>query len=162
MSFENLVSLLEKALEMELQVEDSTCGFTVSGQEDGSNPVDIILTYTPEVGSVLLFADLGEVPPEGRELFYRTLLEGNNLFEATGGATLSLDSETGHIRIQKSEDLDILSNDVEARLDRFVNAAIAWSKIIIEYSGKDDAQFEDSNAADAIPEQNTFGTFMQV
>ena len=79
MAFENLVSLLEKALEMELQVEDSTCGFTVSGQEDGSNPVDIILTYTPEVGSVLLFADLGEVPPEGRELFYRTLLEGPQL-----------------------------------------------------------------------------------
>lgn len=160
MTFENLVSILEKTLNSELQVEDSTCGFAVSDKEEGSNPLDIILTYVPEVGSVLMFTDLGEVPPEGRELFYRTLLEGNNLFQATGGATPALDSETGHVRIQKSEDLDIFSNDVEARLDKFVNAAIAWNKIILDYNGKD-THSEDS-AADDANEQHPFGGFMQV
>ncbi|MBR4251540.1 MAG: type III secretion system chaperone [Kiritimatiellae bacterium] len=46
----------------------------------------------------------GRAPPEGREALYKTLLEANDLFAGTLGATLSLNPANGRIRLQRFDD----------------------------------------------------------
>lgn len=53
---------------------------------------------------LLATADLGEVPPESREALYKTLLEANDLFAGTLGATLSLNPANGRVRLQRFDD----------------------------------------------------------
>ena len=97
MAFDEMISLLSKAIGIELQIVDGVCGFKAGEPEDDDTSVNIMISNVEERGEVLLYADLGDVPPEGREDFYRTLLEANNLFQGTGGAT---SGKLWHIRQQ--------------------------------------------------------------
>ena len=61
---------------------------------------------------MLTSADLGEVPPEGREKLYQTMLEANNMFSGTVGSTLALDAASGSARLQRYVPGDDLANNV--------------------------------------------------
>jgi DNA-binding ferritin-like protein (Dps family) len=91
MSFEDIVAVLGQAFSMELKVVQDTTVFEVVS-DDGSTKVQILLQDTGERNLVLLSADLGEVPPEGREKLFQTMLEANNMFSGTVGSTLALDA----------------------------------------------------------------------
>ncbi|MBQ5629756.1 MAG: type III secretion system chaperone, partial [Ruminococcus sp.] len=82
---------------------------------------------------VLLSADLGEPPPEGCEKLFRTMLEANNLFSGTAGATLALDQTSGRFRLQKYESPDELANDAERKLVSFIETALVWSRSIADF-----------------------------
>ena len=66
MSFEDIASVLGQAFGLELKVVQDTTVFEVVS-DDGRTKVQILLQDSGERNLVLMSADLGEVPPEGRE-----------------------------------------------------------------------------------------------
>jgi hypothetical protein len=54
--------------------------------------------YVPADSEMICFvAELGPIPSGGREEFFARLLEANFLFQATGGAALSIDQSTATV-----------------------------------------------------------------
>jgi hypothetical protein len=132
MVFEDIVAVLERAFKLELSVVQDTTVFEVAS-EDGSTKVQVLLQSVSERKLVLLSADLGEPPPEGCEKLFRTMLEANNLFSETAGATLALDQTSGRFRLQKYESPDELANDAEGKLVSFIETALVWSRSIADF-----------------------------
>ena len=132
MCFEDVVAVLGRAFKLELKVVQDTTVFEVAS-EDGGTKVQILVQNAGESGLLLLSADLGEPPPDGGERLYRTMLEANNLFAGTAGATLALDAATGRFRLQKYESPDEFSNDARAKVESFIEAALFWSRAIADF-----------------------------
>lgn len=103
--FEDIVEILGRTFGLELEVVQDTTVFDVAS-EDGGTKVRVIVQDVSERKLVLMSADLGELPPEGGERLCRTMLEANNLFEGTAGATLALDAATGRFRLLYREARD--------------------------------------------------------
>ena len=158
MTFEDMVALLNKALGLELLVEDGACGFAADDDDGGT--VNILLSDAKTLGAVLLFAELGELPPADREGLCRALLKANSLFAGTGGATLGLNPATGQVSLQRCEEADALANDAERRVTAFVETALAWKRLIADYRAND---AEKAAEAPAVPPpEGEFGSFLQV
>ena len=132
MVFEDVVAVLERAFKLELSVVNDTTVFEVAS-EDGGTKVQVLVQNVDERKLVLLSADIGEPPPEGCEILFRTMLEANNLFSGTSGATLALDPAAGRFRLQKYESPDELANDAEGRIVSFIETALVWSRSIADF-----------------------------
>ena len=132
MSFEDIVDVLGRAFGLELKVVQDTTVFEVTS-EDGGTKVQVLVQDVGERNLVLMFADLGEVPPDGVERPCRTMLEANNLFEGPAGATLALDAATGRFRLQKYESPDELANDAKEKVESFIETALFWSRAIADF-----------------------------
>ena len=132
MAFEDIVAVLERAFSLELKVVQETTVFEVAS-EDGGTKVQVLVQNVDERKLVLLSADIGEPPPEGCEKLFRTMLEANNLFSGTAGATLALDPAAGRFRLQKYESPDELANDAEGRIVSFIETALVWSRSIADF-----------------------------
>ena len=151
MSFKEMIDALGKELGVKMEIADDACAVSLAAEE--GDCVTILLQGQDARGTVLTCADLGEPPPEGREMLFRTLLEANDLYEGTGGATLSLDSRTGHVRIQRFDALDAL---VEAGVARafiaFADTAAAWKRLISDFRGvaKDVSREDAPSALDGL------------
>ncbi len=160
MAFDDMISLLSKAIGIELQIEDGVCGFKAGDPEDDVASVSIMISNVEERSEILLYADLGNVPPEGREDFYRTLLEANNLFQGTAGATLGLENGTGLIRLQLRENSSIFANNAEEHVGAFVETALTWKKLVVDYRV---SRKESKPTEEAVFDSSSFmGPFMQV
>lgn len=138
MSFEDIVAVLGKTFSLELSVVEDTIVFEVAS-EDGGTKVQVLVQNADERKLVLISADLGVPPPDGRESLYRTMLEANNLFQGTAGSTLALDAATGRFRLQKYESPDDLSNDTKAKIESFIETALFWSRAIADFRPLDAA-----------------------
>lgn len=132
MCFEDIVAVFGRAFGLELSVVQDATVFEVAS-EDGGTKVQVLLQFVDERSLVLMSADLGGIPPEGCERLCRTMLEANNLFEGTAGATLALDAVTGHFRLQKCEPPDELANDAKAKAESFIETALFWSRAIADF-----------------------------
>ena len=144
MSFEDIVAVLGQAFGMELKVVQDTTVFEVAS-DDGSAKVQILLQDAGERNLVLLSADLGEVPPEGRERLFQTMLEANNMFSGTVGSTLALDAASGGARLQRYVPGDDLANNVMGTLEAFIETALTWSRMIADYRPSDDSSGENTS-----------------
>ena len=138
MSFEEMIAVLEKAFKLELKIVDDTTAFEVAG-EDGDTRVRVIVQNEDERKVVLMSADLGPPPPEGGEKLFLALLEANNLFEQTAGATLAFDGAARRFRLQKYEPQGVLAEDAEKKLVSFIETALFWSRAIADFRPPDDA-----------------------
>ena len=138
MSFDEMVAVLEKAFQLELKIVDDTTAFEVAG-EDGDTRVRVVVQNEAERRLVLMSADLGPLPPEGGERLFLALLEANNLFAQTAGATLAFDGAARRFRLQKYESPDALADDPEKRLVSFIETALFWSRAIADFRPPDDA-----------------------
>lgn len=138
MSFEDIVAVLERYLNLTLNVVQDTTVFDVAN-EDGGAKVQVLVQDVSERKLVLMLADLGEPPPEGGERLLRTMLESNNLFSGTAGATLALDAASGRFRLQKYESPDEIANDVEGKLLSFIDTALAWGRAIADFRPSEEA-----------------------
>ena len=132
MNFEDIVAVLGQAFSLELKVVQDTTVFEVVS-DDGGTKVQILLQNTGERNLVLISADLGEVPPEGREKLFQTMLEANNMFSGTVGSTLALDAASGSARLQRYVSGDDLANNVMGALEPFIETALLWSRMITDY-----------------------------
>ncbi len=155
-----MISLLSKAIGIELQIEDGVCGFKAGDPEDDVGSVEIMISNVEERSEILLYADLGNVPPEGREDIYRTLLEANNLFQGTAGATLGLENGTGLIRLQLRENSSIFANNAEEHVGAFVETALTWKKIVVDYRASRKVPKPTEKAV--LDNSSFMGPFMQV
>ena len=136
MSFEDVVAVLGRAFGLELNVVQDTTVFGVAS-EDGDTKVQVLVQDVGERGLVLMSADLGEPPPVSGENLLRTMLEANNLFEGTAGATLALDAATGRFRLQKYESPGEFSNDARSKVESFIETALFWSRAIADFRPSD-------------------------
>lgn len=141
MSFEDIVSVIERAFKLELTVVEGATVFEVAS-EDGGTRVQVLVQEADELRKVLLSADLGEPPPDGGEQLLRTMLEANNLFTGTAGATLALDGASRRCRLQKYESPDELANDTEKKLVSFIETALFWSRTIADFKPSSEAADE--------------------
>ena len=133
-------------------------GITLEPNKDGIYAFeadDLMITVfpLPELDTTALNGDLGTPPPERLDALYKTLLEANHLFIETHGATISLNPENGHFEICKALQHNLLDADTFfSEVERFVNVAEFWSKIIKNYRGPSE---KDDTAVPAF-EQNGF------
>ena len=132
-------------------------GDTFSFEADG---LAVAINSLPELDAVVLTGDVGEPPPERLEGLYKTLLGANHLFGGTAGATISLDPESGRIALCRALPLATLDGEsFYAEVERFVNTAETWTKVVVDYRGA--AAEAPDNAAAAQPAFPGSG-FMQV
>jgi Tir chaperone protein (CesT) family len=81
---------------------------------------------------LFLYASLGPMPAAGSKV-YEQLLEGNLLWQDTGGATLSLDRQGNRVMLHQDLPAERLSEaDFKAAVEQFVNAAEAWTERVSE------------------------------
>jgi len=132
MVFEDIVAILERTFKTELSVVQDTTAFEVTSEDSGTK-IRVFVQDESEHNLVLLFADLGPLPPDGCEKLFRTMLEANNLFAGTAGATLSLDAATEHFRLQWVLPPDVFGNDVEGKLTVFIETALNWSRTLADF-----------------------------
>ncbi len=146
MTFADIIAVLAKELGTEIETEGDTCA--VRAGADGKSSVTILLQGFDERGALLMTADLGQPPPERLERLYRTILEANDLFTDTGGATLSVNPATGNVRLQRFDPYDVMATAGASKaLILFANVASAWTKLVSDYRAAPRAE-EDNSAKD--------------
>ena len=134
-------------------------GDTFSFEADG---LVVAISSLPELDAVVLMGDVGEPPPERLEGLYKTLLGANHFFGGTAGATISLDPDTGRIALCRSLPLATLDGEkFYAEVERFVNTAETWSKVVANYRDAT-AEAPDERAAEEDPARLGAEGFMQV
>ena len=133
--FEEAIAVIGSELGLELQVHDGVASFDATVDMASGASIRIDLTHLPEKQKVLVSARLGELPQEGGEALCRTLLEANNFFEGTGGATFSVEPETQQISLEFCSPLNVIGDADDVKLvEYFLNIAESWRKRIAEPS----------------------------
>lgn len=94
----------------------------------------VAVTNVIEIDSIGLVGDLGEPPPERLERLFKMMLEANHLLGGTGGATLSLDPDTGRFALCqflqcRTTDVDSLYTETE----RFVCTLETWTRVVGDF-----------------------------
>lgn len=82
---------------------------------------------TEDASRLLIFGAIGELPPEGAEIFCRVMLKAMFLEGAVSGAAFSIDPETERLFLQRQEplsDLDLAR--FKALVESFVNELEKW------------------------------------
>ena len=134
-------------------------GDTFSFEADG---LVVAISSLPELDAVALTGDVGEPPPERLEGLYKTLLGANHFFGGTAGATISLDPDNGRIALCRALPLVTLDGEkFYAEVERFVNTAETWAKVVSDYRGAA-AEAPDEGSAEPPPAMFGAGSFMQV
>jgi len=144
MTFAELVAALSKEISGEIETEGDTCAVR-AGADEGSS-ITVLMQGFDERGALLMTADLGQPPPERLELLYRTILEANDLFRNTCGATLSVNPATGNVRLQRFDLYDVLMEAGPLRaLTLFASVAVEWAKLVCDY--RDAPHEEEENSS---------------
>lgn len=129
MEFKDLVAKLGlKVLNKELTPDDEgSVALTIDG-------MFVTLREFDEVGKILIYGEIGDVPPEGMEMLSVEMLKANHLFRATGGSTISLDEQAHKFYLCRYDDLFRLDQEsFEKILENFVNVLEQWCEIIKNY-----------------------------
>ena len=80
--------------------------------------------------TVWLFGEVPYVDPEKKDALLKAAMEANYFHSGTGGATFSLNPETGALTLIASAKLDALGEeDFFAFVEKFVNALATWKGI---------------------------------
>lgn len=99
--------------------------FVVDGME-------LAVSALPD-GRIVSLAEVGDVPPEGREQFYRTLLGAMFRLQGTNGAIFTVDEATDRVFLRRVDaaapDLDTLV----VRLDGFVGVLSGWRQRVADF-----------------------------
>ena len=101
---------------------------------------------------MLVRADLGEVPPDRRDAFAAAALEANFLYRGTGGATLAVNPNDGHLHLQKYNWLERI--DIDKALDmlsRFAETVAAWKRLAAEIAETADGESPEIATGNFLP-----------
>ena len=145
MTFGKLIEDLSAKLGVE--IEDAGGAFAL--EIDG----ETVVLQQADNDLVLVRADLGEIPPDRRETFAAAALEANFLYRGTGGATLAVNPNDGHLHLQKYNWLERI--DLDKALDmlsRFAETVAAWKRLAVEVPAAEVSTSQDVGV----------GAFMQV
>ncbi len=123
MRFSELLNILSEQLGGEIADDGGATAVEIDGLS--------ILLHQADDDLLLLLADLGDIPADLREKIVTAAMEANYLYQGTGGATLAVNPNDGHLNLQQYNWLERL--DAEKALDtlsRFADTALAWKNII--------------------------------
>ncbi len=125
MTFSDLLQLASERLGVEIEDAGGAAGVEIDG-------APVVLQDAG--GLLLLRAELGPIPAEGREAVLAAAMEANWLYQGTGGATLALDPAGGGLGLQKYTWLDRLDADAAFEtLERFAATAAFWRKTLSDF-----------------------------
>ena len=103
---------------------DGIYAFEVDGLEFAIHDLD-------DCGRIVLSGVIGYPPPEGRERLYRSLLEAQYMLKCTGGATFSINPDTGNLALCKTLVTAVLDDsEFFQEAESFINALHSWSGIV--------------------------------
>ena len=89
----------------------------------------VCIEYLPESEQVLLYAEVMDLPEQGRADLYRTLLEGQIFFVRTGGAALAVSERLNKVFVQIMHPLAALDvTSLSAVLEKMVNLVAYWRR----------------------------------
>lgn len=125
MTFGELIDVLGKRLGVE--IEDAGGAFAL--EIDGET---VILQDAGEL--LLVRAEVGEIPADGREGILASAMEANFLYQGTGGATLAVNPADGMLHLQKYNWMERLdAESVLAALGNMADTVAAWRRILADY-----------------------------
>ena len=126
MTFATLLETLSERLGTPLE----NAGGATALEIDGS---PVILQDAGDL--LLLRAEIGDLPEDGREPLLTAVLEANHLYGGTGGGTLALEPGVPRLLLQKYTWFDRLDPDaVPDLLTRFASTAASWRRLLADYS----------------------------
>lgn len=101
----------------ELLIDDVTVGLMYEGDED--------------MGDLLYFTQLGAPAEHRRADVHRVMLEANNLWVGTGGATLGIQPETGNVVLAGRQPVEgVTAEGLALLMDAFADTAAYWRRVI--------------------------------
>ena len=106
--------------------------------------------HVAEGARLLLFADVGELPEEGRDGLLLAALKANYLFRGTAGATLAVRPDSSVLFLGRTLGLDGLSyEDFVQALSDFTTTLAEWKRLLADYrpdgsTPEDDVPYEPS------------------
>ena len=116
-----------------------------------------------ETGRLLTWAEVGEPPPEGKDLLNRILLEAMFPGRESGEAVFSLDRESGKLHLHRHDALALMDLDgFKAMLEGFVNALETWKNTIADFRKAAPDIWNAKNESDAVSRTLERGDFMRV
>ena len=120
--------LIEKLGErLGVEIEDAGGAFAL--EIDG----ETVVLQQANDDLVFVRADLGEIPPDRRDAFAAAALEANFLYRGTGGATLAVNPNDGHLHLQKYNWLERMDTDKALdMLSRFIETIATWKRLVAE------------------------------
>ena len=125
MTFGELIDVLGKRLGVEIEDAGGAAALEIDGET-------VILQDAGEL--LLVRAEVGEIPADGREGILASAMEANFLYQGTGGATLAVNPADGRLVVQKYNWLERLDPEtVFDTLERFADTAAAWRRILADY-----------------------------
>ena len=125
MTFGNLI----EALGGKLGIEIEDAGGAAAVETDGTT---VVLQDAGEL--LLLRAEVGEIPADGKETILLSAMEANFLYQGTGGATLAVNHEDGRLHVHKYNWMERLDADtVLEALEKLSRTVAAWRKILADY-----------------------------
>lgn len=130
MMFKELIEGLGEKMGIggEIEIDDEGRAFL---EFDG---MGVVLQGVDEVNKLTFLSTVGMPPPENPARLYKTLLEANYLFEGTGGATLSINPDSGGVMLATCLDSRALTvEDLMDALDKFLDSLIAWRDFVNDY-----------------------------
>lgn len=87
-----------------------------------------------ETQMLVTWAEVCDQPPEGRELFYKVIMEAMFLGSATGGSTFSIETESQKVFLHRLDALQLMDLErFNAMLEKFVNVLDQWRQIIADF-----------------------------
>lgn len=109
----------------EIAVDDFRVGFTYE-------PVDV---NEPVTGDVVFFTLLGRPDPAREAAIHRLMLEGNNLWAGTGGATLGIQQNGAAVLAMSLPVESVTPEALADALADFVEVAVLWRAVVAGQAG---------------------------
>lgn len=117
-------------------------GLTLTPDESGTvalvvDEMPVTLQHLEGLDQLALIGEIGEPPPADHlERLYRAMLAANHLFAGTGGATISVDTESGKAMLCRVMELKLIDGESFATvLEGFLNTLETWRQIVGEFRG---------------------------
>lgn len=117
----------------------------------------------PGSNQFVIRSAVGELPPEGRERLYRTLLDAMYMGEVTGGACFSFIPDSNIVCLFRF--VFLLQSDVSSfkkDLEKFVNTLEEWRRIVSAFSALSPELAEAEKAKSKEQRELSLGGFLQV
>lgn len=125
--------------------------------------MELSFVERPETDDVLVMAEVGQTPPEGRELLYQTLLAAMEPEGGLDGLVFSCDVERNVVRLHRRLPLRLLdAESFVAAVEAFVNQLEEWRRLLKDF--RPVGQALDAARQAESEERQAFGAdgFMQV
>lgn len=140
----------------------------IEPEEDGCYRFEIdgmvvTLSEVAEKEELFMWAEVGALPPEGREVLFHTLLSALFMGRATQGAVFSIDPDTETVVLHRVDSLKTMDFEgFKTKLEQFVNVLETWRKLLDEFRPiAHHQQATKIEAADA-EQQFSLGNFIRI